>query len=517
MWGASNPGRRPDTRRHRKIQALCIVLLMSWHTTLFAAQWRVQPTLQLAETYTDNVALAPPGGEESEFVTQVNPGISLHGQGGRLKLDLNYVLQNAIYASDGNRNSSNHQLAAKGNAELVKNIFFVDARSSISQQIVDATGRVGLDNLNLGNRADVFTYGLSPYLKLRLASYADAELRFSDDRVENQSSRVSDAESLQYTAHINSGPRFARLQWDADYLQQDLNRKEKDNSHYQRANANVQYHFLSSWSLLARGGYEDNRLPRITDLHNGSYWSAGLEWAPSRRFRASATKGENNWDADLFLQPIERTSLHVGYRERDVGLIRGPSWNVSLSHRTRRTTWLASYTESSTTVQTLQLTGQQFFTLLDSQGNLVVDPNTGLPIVLVQNIFSLTDQDFIRKRGQLAVTLHSGKSDIVFSVFNENRTYSLTDATEEVAGTTASWTWRFAPRTSAMIGGGWQRRNPVNTDLHEDIWNGSVALMRTVSRNVNASLEYSHLQHNTFVAFGDYGENRVTAQLNMRF
>ena len=504
-------------RRHRKGELLCLALLMSWHTTLFAANWKTQPTLLLSETYTDNIALAPPGNEKTELVTQINPGVSVHGQGGRIKLNLNYVLQNAIYAADGNRNSSNHQLAADGNAELVKNIFFVDARSSVSQQIVDANGRVGLDNLNTGNRANVFTYGLSPYLKLRLASYVDGELRFSDDRVENQSGNVSDAESQRYTAHLNSGTRFSRLRWDAGYRQQDLNRNATGDSHYQSANANVRYGLFSAWSLLARGGYEDNSLPTIVDPHNGSYWSAGLEWAASPRFVASATKGENNWDANLSIRPSERTSLDVGYRERDIGLVRGPSWNVALTHRTRRTTWQGSYTEESTTVQTLQLSGQQFFNLVDSQGNFVVDPNTGLPLVLAQNIFSLTDQDFIRKRGQLAITLNTGKSDIMFSVFNEQRIYSLSNTSEDVVGSTASWTWRFASRTKAMIGGGWERTNPVNTDGHSDLWHGSIGLIRTVSQNANASLVYSHLQRNTYVIGGDYGENRVIIQLNMRF
>lgn len=504
-------------RRQSKGRAFGVALLMSWQAPLFAAQWHVQPRLMLGETYSDNITLAPAGSEESDFVTQINPGVSVNGQGRRVKLNLNYTLQNAIYASDSKRNASNHQLAATGNAELIKDIFFVDARSSISQQIVDPQGRVGLDNLNIGNQGDVFTYGFSPYLKLRMASYAKAELRFNDDHVENQSSSISDAETQEYTAHINSGPRFGRLNWDADYHQQDLLRKTVGDSHYQNANANVRYHLLSSWNLLARGGYEDNSLPDIANPYNGSYWSAGLEWVPSPHFSASATTGENNWDADLSLRPTDRTFLHVGYRDRNVGLVRGPSWNVNLSHRTRHTTWQGSYSEESTTVQTLQVSGQQFFTLVDSQGNVIVDSNTGLPVVLVRNVFSLTNEDFIRKRGQLAVTLNTGKSNVVLSVFNEHRTYSLSNNSEYVVGTTDSWTWKFAPRTSSMIGGGWQQTRPANSNQHDQLWHGSIGLIRKLSPKVNGSLEYSYLQRNSILASGDYTENRVTMQVNMLF
>jgi len=492
-------------------------LLMLWHMSAFAAQWQMHPSLQLSETYTDNVALDPPGNEKTEFVTQINPGVSLHGEGGHIRLDLNYRLQNLIYAGDASSNASHHQLAASGNAELVKDIFFVDARSSISQQIVNANGPVGIDNLNIGNQADVFTYGLSPYLKLRMASYANAELRYSVDRVENQSANISDAESQQYSLHMNSGPRFERLQWDADYRRQDMNLSTGEDSRYQSANADMRYHLLTAWNFLARGGQEDNTLQTVTDPHNGSYWSAGLEWMPSPRITASATTGYNNWDADLSLQPSERTSFHVGYRERDVGLVRGPSWNAALSHRTRRTTWQASYIEESTTVQALQLTGRQFFHLVDSQGNLIVDPNSGLPIVLVRNIFSLTDQEFIRKRGQFSVAMNTGKSDIVLSVFDERRSYSLSNTSEDAVGSTVSWTRQVSPRTHTVVGGGWQRTDLSGSDNHDDLWHGDLALVHRLSQDANASLEYSHMQRNSISANSDYDENRVTAQLDMRF
>jgi len=505
-------------RRLRKAPVLLVAMLMFWHTALFAAQWQVHPRLILAEIYSDNITLAPPGTEESDFVTEITPGISLNGQGARLKLNINFDLQNLIYASNGDFNATNPRLAASASAELVKHIFFVDARSSYGQQIVNTNGRYGLDNVNPGNRANVFTYGLSPYLKLHFGSYADGEVRFSDDHVENQSPTISDAETQHYTANIHSGTRFVRLQWGITYDQQDLNRYSGPDTHYENGEATLRYHLLSSWSLLGIAGYEDNQVPNIVDPRNGSYWSAGVGWSPSKRFSLSAAKGENNLESELFFEPIDRTSLRITYNERDVGLIIGPSWNATFSHYTRRTTWRASYLEETTATQILQASGQQFFVLVDSQGNPIVDPNTGLPVVLVQNVFSLTNQDFLRQRGQFSVTMKTGKSDIVFSVYDENRIYSPpTNQSEEVIGPMASWTWRFAPRTSTMIGGGWQRRNPVGTDLHEDYWNGSIVLMRTISRDVNASLGYSHFQRNSYDASNEYAENRVTIQLNMQF
>ena len=61
------------------------MLLVYSHTG--AAEWKITPGLDLKETYTDNVRLAPPGHEKSDFITQVNPGISQSGTGPRLKLN----------------------------------------------------------------------------------------------------------------------------------------------------------------------------------------------------------------------------------------------------------------------------------------------------------------------------------------------------------------------------------------------------------------------------------------------
>ena len=121
------------------------------------------PLLQLEEVYTDNIALAPPDQTYTDYITGVNPGFGLAGEGGRIKVKVNYRLQNYLYANDRSRNSSHQQLAANGNAELLKNIFFVDARSSISQQIINPQGKTGLDNINPGNTANHLSDGIQKF------------------------------------------------------------------------------------------------------------------------------------------------------------------------------------------------------------------------------------------------------------------------------------------------------------------------------------------------------------------
>lgn len=473
--------------------------------------------LELSESYSDNITLAPSGQEESDFVTQINPSISLHGEGARLSFNAAYRLQNLLYASNRQDNSTHQQLAANGNAELLENFFFVDAHSSMGQQITNANGRLPLDNVNIGNRSDYATYGLSPYFKFRIGSYADTELRYEIDQVDNQSSLAADAESQRYLFHMNSGSKFSRFLWDLNYQKRILNQHNGNDSRYENGQAGIRYHLFSAWNLLARGGFENNDISTRTNYSNGAYWGAGLEWAPSRHIKASVISGYRYWNAELVLQPSERTALEAGYVDQKVGLVSGPSWHASLTHRTRRTTWVASYSESSTNYQILQITGQQFYQLVDNNGNVIVDPNTGLPIILVQNVFGLTNENFIRQRGQGSVTLHTGKSDVVLALYDENRKYELSQFSEESLGADTSWTWHLSARTSTLLGGGWQRRNPINTKDHDDLWYGNIALNRAISRDVDTSIQYRHMRRETAVVNSTYDENRVTLQLTMRF
>ncbi len=485
--------------------------------TVTAGQWQVNTYLDFSEVYTDNVSLSPAGAEQDEFITQISPGIGINGQSGRAKLNLNYRFQNLIYGHDVADSNANHQLLANGNIELVKNWFFVDAKSSISQQIVDADLSAPLDNFNLGNRADVITYGVSPYLKLHFGSYAAGEVRYGIDRVENQSTALADTETTQYSAAFNSGPAFSRLTWGMNYRHEEMQRESGPDSLRENASAVIRYRVHETFNVLARGGHENNEVVTNRSPKNGSYWSAGGEWSPSRYLTLSATTGENNWDADVYLRPTTRTQLHVGYRDLEVGLNPGGVWTADFSHYTRRSSWQLSYLEESTTTQTLQLAGRQFFLVVDANGNLLIDPRTGFPVVVVNNLFSLTDQEFIRQRLQGSVTWKSGKSDFVLGAYNERREFEISNESEDVLGANASWVWRLKPRTQSILGGGWQYRNPAGTSEADELWYASLGLNRSITQKVNSSLEFRHTERASGAAGRDYDENRLSLQLNMRF
>src|SRR3569832_539014 len=314
-----------------------------------AGVWHFHPHLDLAETYTDNVALSS-GDEQAEWVTEINPGFSLDGESGRAKLNFNYRLQNLFYASEGSY-GSNHQLAANGNVEVAREFFFVDARSTISQQIIDPNTSLPLDNIIRGNRANVITYGVSPYIRLRAGPYAEGELRYSADQVVNESAAASDAMTTRYSARLNSGRAFTRLNWGLVFLFVVLFCCVVFVFFCVCVFGVLRYCLLQSFNALARAGYENYDVPTTSGIQNGGYWSVGGEWIPNRYLTVSASEGDNYRDADVTLQPSVRTRFHVGYRDRTVGLNPGDVWSADLSHHTRRSTWLLSYLEDTANIR----------------------------------------------------------------------------------------------------------------------------------------------------------------------
>ena len=81
-------------------------------------EWRITPRLSVGTTYSDNIRLAPADEAEGDLVLQVDPGVSIRKQGGRLDLRLDYTAQGLLYANNTDASKINNNLLAFGTAEL---------------------------------------------------------------------------------------------------------------------------------------------------------------------------------------------------------------------------------------------------------------------------------------------------------------------------------------------------------------------------------------------------------------
>ncbi|QBQ54477.1 TIGR03016 family PEP-CTERM system-associated outer membrane protein [Nitrosococcus wardiae] len=512
-------------RRRLKLGSLLVMVVCGFYLPgSKGAEWIFTPRGSVATIYTDNIFLAPADEEESEFVVQITPGFLLQGIGSRFDLDLNYQAQNLFFVRESGRSTTFNQLQSQATAELYENLFFVDARSTISQQIISARDRVTTGNLPItGNRSDVITFGVSPYLRNDFAGYAETELRYTFDTVRIERG-ASDSLSHRVNFDINSGERFTRLRWNGQYRRQQINRSNGDEAlfsrgsdvRFERAFGLVGYQLTDEYSLLAEAGYTNNDFRSRRNIRNGFFWAVGLEWRPSRYFSAEALYGPRNKRARITFSPHARVSMELNWRERDVGLNPGTVFNGFLRYRRRHSSWEARYFETTNTIQQL-LTEQQVFAREDPlTGEPIIGPG-GEPILVDPDIFSLTDEVLVRKRFQLTQTYTKGRTSLRFSAFKEEREFGETLRTQDGFGGNATWTWRFAKRMRSNL-----RLFAQNIEFSEDdrsdlFWSLQASLTRDLSRQMQGAVIFQHSERESTQGGREFQENRVTAQVTYTF
>jgi uncharacterized protein (PEP-CTERM system associated) len=519
---------RPFTRFCRRSTGLVFVAGLLPLQFAIGAEWTITPSVTVAETYTDNVELAPSGQEEDEFITEVNPGISLRGEGRRMTVQADYRMQNLFYAKDSDDNETNHQLRALAEAELIEDSVFVDATSSVSQELISNEDSFGADNLNiLDNRTDVVTYSVSPYYRNDFGGNADLLARYTRSGVRfDEGASDSDTDEIDLT--LGSGRRFTELTWDVTYHNEQTDRTSTSqlfggDVDRESALGELGYRLSANFSLLAQVGYENNDFETNRDLEDGTYWGVGGAWRPNQRFTAQALFGEDFTSANLNWNPTRRTTLQLGWRDRDVGDNPGEVWTGLASVRTRRTIWQARYAEDSQTTQELQTFEPVFLNLNPDTGELFPEPIPGQTIpIRVERLPDLRNEVFLRKRGEASVVVLTGRSTLRFAVFQETREFEISGDDERSRGTNASWNWRFATRTSSILSTGWEtiefRPDENSIDREDDLWFVDASLVnqtRSSGRRLLTSVGYRYTSRDSNEPGRDYDENRVFVSATM--
>jgi hypothetical protein len=202
----------------------------------------------------------------------------------------------------------------------------------------------------------------------------------------------------------------------------------------------------------------------------------------------------------------------------NTGFNAGETWSAVLCHRTRRTTWQASYQEFTTTIEQVLL-NQPIF-ILDDPNN--PDP-TGVAnepfLVPIDQPDLTTDEVIVRKRAQASISLNTAKNMVGINGYQENRDYEFSPD-QDVLGFTTTWNWRFAQDMSSRLLLLWQSidsQTATAGSQKNDFMTVSVSLNRQFSAYSNGTLEFRHTEQTSDQSTGGYEENRITATVLMRF
>lgn len=253
----------------------------------FAENWRIQPTVSVRETWTDNVALVPASQARSDFVTEISPSLTIQGRGSRARMDIDYRPTALVYARDSGRNDVLNLLNASGVFEAIERFLFVDAHAQITQQTVSAFGPQAASNVSdTSNRTETRLFSVSPYVKGIAGGLATYEARYQLSSTRTQAEAGVQGDSRVLSGNLASITDFASFGWVVDFRDARYDFRSGQDVNTQFFRGTLIYHFDPELWFFARGGRERNDY--ADENRSFTTRGVGVEWAPTGRTRISA-------------------------------------------------------------------------------------------------------------------------------------------------------------------------------------------------------------------------------------
>lgn len=502
---------------HWLLQFLSLSALLA--CPAWAARWDIVPTLSFAETFTDNVFLVEDSAKESDWVTQVIPGIRIDATGARLKFNLNYAPELVYYARGQKDNEIFQRGNAVGVAELARKLLFIEAGASVDQYDVSLEGPLTTSNVNItGNRATATTWFVSPYLQRDFGSAVRGELRYRYSEWKSDDPTIlDDNDANRVIVRFASGPAYKRLTWDLSYNRETIKYETQQETLTEVSLANARLLITPTLGVLAQGGYEsyDNSVPG--SVSDGSRWSAGLEWTPTPRTRIAATAGQRFY---------------------------GDAYYFDFRHRTRLTTWSAGYTQEITTTRSeffIPATGNTAGSVDQLLLSRISDPaarqkaveefiaRTGLPPTLNAPVNFFSDQIFLQKRWLVGAGIQGVRNTLLVNAFRETREVLFAGVVLPGSGDFATnnnirqtggglaWNWRMTPRTIWNLGTSYSRNEFLDTNRVDDLTYIRAGFTHQFQPRVAGSLYYRRQQNDSNEIGASYTENAGIAAIQFRF
>jgi uncharacterized protein (PEP-CTERM system associated) len=504
-------------------------LVLSYAPAALALDWRFEPSVSASATYTDNANSSATSPEDA-MILRVTPGFSLRSEGSRrVQASLQYGLTAVSRFGEDNSNDLYHRLSAVGKAELVEDFLFIDGSANISQELISLLGPTADAETNDSNRSTVGTYSISPYIRQRLGTFANALVRYTASGAifENNTSADSSVNSL--AARLNSGTRFNDLSWALDYsIRKAENRNAtttaaNSDTTFERASATVGYALTRKFRVFGTVGQDWNDYLSTTDT-DGSSYSVGFGWSPTRRTSVEASAGKRYF---------------------------GNTFSFSGSHRTRMTRWSVRYYEdvSDITQQFLEQANRIFWwcsgtTVVETPDATNPDPaicagpySAGYLAIIASQLGYTNEQIvamgllnnanangiYIIKSLTAGVSWDIGRLAFGLSAQDTRRLYQvLSDAEDHVQGITGSVSYRMTPQTTANSGLSLTRTS-VDSQLaqggvrEQDQLTLSLGLNHRFTEKLNGALTFRHTQRDSNEVNGAYDVNSITATVNMGF
>ena len=293
--------------RHMR-RAACGSLFML-ATATQADTFRIEPSITVEETLTNNVNLDPNSTRRGDLVSQLTPAFTITEKGAHTTFAGSVGLPILLYVRTGSENNSvQPQVNLAGNWEIVDRFFFVDAVATVNQQYLSPFGPQSQSLANAtANRYTAQTYRVTPSIRSETGDY---RYRLRDDNIwtKGNSNLTTGAYTNDLAGTFERDPR--PLGWAVDIDRSVTKFQDQQKQVLSLARARGLYQIDPQVQLSISGGYEHNDL--LLENKNDPIYGLGIRWRPTERSNAEAT-----WEHRFF----------------------GASYNVTFENRTPLSVW----------------------------------------------------------------------------------------------------------------------------------------------------------------------------------
>lgn len=287
------PSRRVLRRYSRQLRCTPVAFaLVAWGVGVMAEPVRVESSLYVSETFTDNGSASREG--NSDWITEVSPGISVSRTGGRVTGQLSTILRNVIHARGENGADSFVTLNGRGEVEVVDDSFFIDITGSVGRNNLSSfSGRSQWDNNSTGSETETRYISIAPRWIGRLGKGdVGATVRYNGEALSSGSGTSSQGNGT-LNASISDSTAGSLFGWSVDYVRSDTGyqgdqRNVTDNS----LTGTLTYRVTPQFSLRVTAGRESNTY-QSSEEESGTTTSYGFNWNPTPRTSISGTSGSH--------------------------------------------------------------------------------------------------------------------------------------------------------------------------------------------------------------------------------
>ena len=465
----------------------------------FAEDWRITPSIEFGESFTDNVNLTPTN-RQSDWVQSIAPRLNFTATGPRINANITGGVD-YLYFDRINEDDLRPYVLGTATIEAVPDLLRFNFQTEIQQTLLDPAGSFSISQYNnTPNRDTVQLYSGGPTLYHHFGPIADAELTynfayFTTNRFQTLTGQapqqLNDTYLHEVTLLATSGPRFTNFLWqfDANYSHSHAKNPlsvPPSIVNLEQAGFSFEGDYLvtNEFALIAITGYDH--------IHDSTQTTPGVSLQGGFRYSGG------------FEVHGPRSSFRITAGRRFGGL----AIDASATYRySARTTMTATYTDEVTT------SVRRLNSLLGIAANSNFADTFGL-----DPRFTLNDELFRSRRGDLTLQADRGRN--IFSVdgFVERRFYRIVPRGDWVYGGQTTWDRQLNRQWTWNATALYTHQNFNNFVVRRDnIYAASGGVKYQFARSMSSSVTYRFSMRNSNDPLYDIKEHAVTLLLTAVF